>query len=692
MDALLLILLPGLVYLPGHLLGGALVRKGEGWGESVLLRAAAGIAVALPVLVGLALFGWFTVPVVAGSLGALSLAAWVLRRPLGGGVAGRRPRSSRWDLALLGFVGGSFAVYGRPAEYVINNRDPGVYAVVADKLARTGDFLTRDPLVEAVMPFHTFLDAKKYPGFYIYGDGLIVPQFFPGPYAWVGLGNLAGGLSASLYVVPVFGALSVGAAFMLGRELFGRWAGLLGALLLAASYTQVWWSRQPSSEIITQFFVLSGLWLAARFLSDGTSDVAGRRRILTGVLAGTLLGGAMLVRVDAFLAVAAVPLAVCYDLLTRRSLRPVLRRWLPLLASLVVFAGIALLYVNTIGGRYLYLIYTSHGLDRALALFPYIAVITLAAATGVYLFLRRWGATTGRLLSLYGRRISLVLALGLAGVVLWGYFVVPVPWDTLPDVSGDFDAYRSQILLRLTWFLTPPVAVLGLAGFILAAARLTTARALLLGAVLAFGVLYALVPNVAPDLPWATRRFVPTVFPGIALLAGYAAVEAGKFVNRIWDRRAGVAVSAALAALALGFTVYTTVPVLQFRELAGTVAVFERLEDEIPPADVVYMELPDGFDHYASPLEYVHGEPVLPYDRARFRREVDELAAAGLLDDAVYVTAHGGPPPLVSGLSFREVGQQELRVPQLEHTTKELPTRVGELRAEFRVYRVEEAR
>ncbi len=686
METLLQILLPGLAYLPGHFLGGRLVRKGDGWAESALLRVASGVAVALPVLVVLALAGWFTVWTVCGSLGGLAAGAWLLRRFLGCRETARRLRPSRWDLVPLGLVGGSFTLYGRPAEYLINNRDPGVYAVVADKLARTGEFLTRDPLVEAMLPFHPFLDGKKYPGFYIYGDGLIVPQFFPGPYAWVGLGNLAGGLTASLYVVPIFGALSVGAAFMLGRELFGRWAGILGALLLAASYTQLWWSRQPSSEVLTQFFILSGLWLAARFLSD---DDIGRRRALTGILAGTLLGGAMLVRVDAFLAVAAVPLAVCYDWLTQRSWRPVLRRWMPLAAPLALFAGAALLYVNTIGGRYLYLIYTSHGLDRALTLLPYAGGVALVAAGGLWLFLRRWGAGTGRLLALYGRQVSFIIALGFAGVVLWGYFIAPVPESSLPAVSGDFNAYRSHILVRLTWFITPPVAALGLAGCVLVAARVTTAKALFLGAVLAFGVLYALVPNVAPDLPWATRRFVPAVFPGVALLAGYAAVETGKLVCRSWSRRAGVAVSAALAALALGFTVYVTAPLLQFRELAGTVAVFERLEAEIPSAEVVYMELPDGFDHYASPLEYVHGEPVLPYDRARFRREVDELAAAGLLNDAVYITAHGGPPPLISGLTFREVGGEELRVPQLEHTTKKLPRNVGELRAKFRIYKVE---
>ncbi len=257
------------------------MRKGDGWGEAVMLRLAASVAVAAPVLVLLALAGWFRTMVIVGSFGACAVVAWVLARRRGGFGA----RFSGWDAAILALLGGSFALYAaRPAEYVINSRDPGVYTLIADRLARTGEFFVRDPLVGAVAQFHDFARGEKYPGLYLYGEDLLVPQFFPGPFAFLGLGNLAGGLWGSLYVVPVFGALAVGLAFLLGSELFGRWAGLLGAALLATSYTQVWWSRYPSSEVLTQFFILAGLWLVSRFVRGGGAT--------TGVMAGLLFGGA----------------------------------------------------------------------------------------------------------------------------------------------------------------------------------------------------------------------------------------------------------------------------------------------------------------------------------------------------------------------------------------------------------------
>jgi hypothetical protein len=672
LEALLLLVL---LYLPGHFLGRRLVGKGDGRAETVLLRLSVSAAVATPLLVLLAIAGWFTVPVVAASLAVCSCGAWAL-----GCGCNRSSPASRWDFRALVLVAGSLALYARPAEYVINSRDPGVYTVFADRLARTGELLKYDPLVDAVSGFHTFVEGIKYPGFYISGGDQIVPQFFPGPFAWLGFGNLVGGLWGSLYVVPVFGALSVGAAFLLGGELFGRWAGLLGGALLAVSYTQVWWSRHPSSEVMTQFFVLSGLWLAVRFLRN--------EEPVTGVMAGVLLGGAMLVRVDGFLAAAAIPALFGYDLLLRRPVR----RWLLPGIPLAVFAGASLLYLNTVGGRYLYLIYSEHGLGRALGYVPYAVVTAAVILTAFWFVRRRWGARLAGWLEVHGRDLSLLGAIWIAGLVLWAYFVLPLPPESLPIGSRELDAYRTQVLVRMVWFTTPPVALLGLAGFLLAARRLDTGRALLLGTFLAFGALYTAIPNVAPDLPWATRRFVPAAFPVLSLLAGYAVVEAGRLLGRLRDRPAGMELGVGLAILALGWTLYTASPVLGVREYEGAIAAFDRLDEQIPAAEVVYVEKPDGHDGSVSTLEYVYGRPTLPYSAERFREEVDELKEAGLLDDAVYVTTDGGPAPLISGVQFDEVAREELDLPQLddrEGHERGVPRGMANLHLTFRIYEVE---
>ena len=666
------LLLLALLYAPGHFLGNRLRRKDDGLAEVFLLRICASLALAAPLLTLLALAGWFTVTVISGCLAVLSIGAFFLGRR--GGIG----RATRWDVGALALVAGSLALYARPAEYVVNSRDPGVYFLFADKLARTGALLHRDPLVAAVSSFHTFLEGKKYPGFYLYGQDLVVPQFFPGPFAFLGFGNLVGGTWGSLFVVPVMGALAVGVAYALGSEVFGRWPGLLGAALLGGSYAFVWWARHPSSEVMTALLVLSGLWLAVRF-ARGAGP-------LTGVFAGLLLGGVMLIRVDAFLAATAIPLLFGFDLLTRGHAR----RWLLPGLPLLLFAGLTLLYLNTLGGRYLYVIYTEHGLKEAIALAPFAVPACLVLAAGFWYLRRRWGGRIGSFLEARGSRLAFAGALGFAGVALWGYFVLPVPWETLPDGSRDFDAYRTQILIRLVWFTTPVVAALGLVGFVLAARRMDAARALLFGAFLAFGVLYAAIPNVAPDLPWATRRFIPAAFPILALLAAHAVGEIGGLTARVVNRRVGVAVSGTLAVIALGWTVYTTLPILTFQELDGAVAAYERVDREIPAAEAVFMEMPEGYDITASTFEYLYGRPVLPYDNSRFVREVDELEEAGLLEDAVYVTTDGGPAPLLADWDFRRVGSAAVDLPRLAAVEKELPTTKESLRLDYRVYRMVE--
>ena len=69
-----------LVYLPGHFLGTVFTRKGDGWAEVTLLRVACAAAVSTPILVALALLGWFEVPVILGVLGACAVVAWAFFR------------------------------------------------------------------------------------------------------------------------------------------------------------------------------------------------------------------------------------------------------------------------------------------------------------------------------------------------------------------------------------------------------------------------------------------------------------------------------------------------------------------------------------------------------------------------------------------------------------------------------------
>ncbi len=84
--------------------------------------------------------------------------------------------------------------------------------------------------------------------------------------------------------------------------------------------------------------------------------------------------------------------------------------------------------------------------------------------------------------------------------------------------------------------------------------------------------------------------------------------------------------------------------------------------------------------------------PVLPYDRARFVREVDELEEVGLFEDALYVTTDGGPAPLLADWDFRQIGSVGVDLPRLAAVEKRLPTRKESLSLDYRIYRMVEER
>jgi hypothetical protein len=103
---------------------------------------------------------------------------------------------------------------------------------------------------------------------------------------------------------------------------------------------------------------------------------------------------------------------------------------------------------------------------------------------------------------------------------------------------------------------------------------------------------------------------------------------------------------------------------------------------------VVYVEVPG--DDYAATLDYLHGRPVLAYERDQFRQEIPNLREAGLLEDAVYVTVEEEHKPIFQGLRLREVGREEVSFLRLEDGFKDVPHDVLEERQRFRIYELEQ--
>ncbi len=228
------------------------------------------------------------------------------------------------DLAVFGLlIAAAVALFFHPHEFILGGADAGVYINLGASIARTGHWVMADETVAEVPVdldeafFRQQPSAEppyiQFPGFYLTdaGTGEITPQFYPLHPLWLAVFNAVGGLRISLYATPVWGVLGVWAVGMVAGSLFGKRSGLLTIGLLTLTATQIWFSRYPTSEVLTQFLLFGGIWALIRYLDDDQPWY--------GLLAGLALGEAMLARLDLYF-LAAIPLAYALQRLIVRKL------------------------------------------------------------------------------------------------------------------------------------------------------------------------------------------------------------------------------------------------------------------------------------------------------------------------------------------------------------------------------------
>ncbi len=217
----------------------------------------------------------------------------------------------------------SVLLFFHPFPWIAGGRDPGVYVSTGVHIAKTGSILIKDPLIAQmntsiqeilydVEPASVYgfiswanMNSKfQFPGFYItdLGTGTITPQFLHIYPVWIAIFYSIFGLPGAFFVNPVFGVLSILSLYMIGKKLFSWKVGALAGFLLVFNFAQIWYARYPFSEIMGQFFILSGLVTFIEF--NRTSD-----RCLA-VISALLFGLILLTKTDAFFLL--VPLAIYF--------------------------------------------------------------------------------------------------------------------------------------------------------------------------------------------------------------------------------------------------------------------------------------------------------------------------------------------------------------------------------------------
>lgn len=538
------------------------------------------------------------------------------------------------------------------------------------------------------------------PAFYEIGspeDPQVQPQFMPGPALVYSLPWWAGGAAPTLWAPAVAGGLALLAVGLLVARVVGPSAAAPAALLVGACFPWLHTARSTYSEPLAGLTLGAG-FLALTLLVRSAEQRTGREGAwgTAAVVAGALIGGTAIVRIDALReTMLLIPVAA---LLLARG-----RAWArPLLVGAVgtTLAGFAV--AGVMSWRYLGEIGSS--------LVPLVALVVVMSLVCWWL-LRRvragWSvprSLTQRLPSLLAGAVLVVgVALSLRPLFMTvrqdprdpgAMYVARMQAELGLPVDGG-RTYAEHSVDWLAWWIGPAALVIALVALAVLAHRLGTwwakggplpAWGPALVVVTGSTLLTLVRPGITPDHPWADRRLL-IALPLALVLAVAAAWWAGGQARRRWGSGAGAAALVALLAATAVPTAAATWPHRTERVEQGGLAAAATYCDALGPDDVVLAVDDWAVNHWTQVTRGMCGVPAIA-TTGRLRDDPDRvLAAAQRLDERV--RARGGRVLLVAHRepeTLEELGATDVRtvldtvLMEDPHVLTERPERLDPLR------------
>jgi 4-amino-4-deoxy-L-arabinose transferase-like glycosyltransferase len=196
-----------------------------------------------------------------------------------------------WDWVLaVGLIVAAGLYLGFPTESILGGRDQGVYANHGIHIANHGRLDVPYPWPENVSNIFA-LYFGEFPGFYK-TQPTMTAQFahlFP---VWLAQVFSTFGYHGLFRLNGIFALLSLSIFYGLCRFALPKSYAASATLFLALNPSEIWLARITLTEILTQLFILSGLWLLLLALENNSK--------LLARWAGIFLGFSALVRIDSF--------------------------------------------------------------------------------------------------------------------------------------------------------------------------------------------------------------------------------------------------------------------------------------------------------------------------------------------------------------------------------------------------------
>ncbi|MCW2666426.1 MAG: hypothetical protein JWN57_1388, partial [Frankiales bacterium] len=608
---------------------------------------------------------------------------------------------------LCAAVAGALTVPG--FSYGVADKDPGGYVTHAVEISRSGDYAFVDPLLSSGAPVQLTSPGARFPGIWIRGardaDGscgadrngcTIVPQFYHLWPALLAVSYDVAGFGGLFATVPLMGVLSVlllvavlrrvgDALLPATRPSAGLVAGLAGGLLLATNMLQVWQTRFPTTEVLAQALFLGALLGVVVTLQTGWRPAAG--------FAGLMVGVGWLNRSDGFLLVL-LAVAVGAVLLT-------VRRWDPRASWFAAGLGVVVPHA-LVQGYHLARPYTDANPHVSLGQWALLVGGCLGLALVLRTFLR--APLAAAVAGLERRRVQvglgLLVVLGAAGLLALGFLRARLFGADLFDYNGrEIRSFDEQIMPRLTWFLGLPAFALMLGGLLVVAVRRWSASvwAVVIPTLLLFPV-YGYTASNSTRLMWWTRRYIPTVLPGILVLVALAIAFAvvWRYRGRAWLR---VPAGLALAGL-VAFFLSQSLPLRSHDEWGGSLDITERVAGLAGAEQGLYLWEPLGSPGqaccasttqlFATSVWLVHGQVsgLLPTDPGQRAALVADYRAR-FPTMAIFVLADRGEVPQgLDPAALTPVDHIVTTLPMWEESNDERPDEAREIPVDLSIWRV----
>ncbi|MCD0451179.1 hypothetical protein LO762_18525 [Actinocorallia sp. API 0066] len=555
------------------------------------------------------------------------------------------------------------------SEQIIVRRDPATYAQFTAWLNTHGSL----PISPSLWAFGGPDPALRFdsPGFYADADGTIVPQFMAGLPLLLAFGGWIGGLPALLAMPPLLGAGAVLTFGGLTARLVGPLWAPVGAAAFALCWPVMFVSRSTYSEAAALVLLLGGLCL----LHDVRDVPDGRGRAFLGGLA---LGLVVLVRIDGLRDI--LPVVVFAGVLFAR------RRdaGVPLAAGLLLGAGGGLLEGYLLSGPYLSYLRGS--------LVPLLAV-TGATVLGTVLMavLWRWKPESFRRGGDWMARGRLPDVAAVLTVLLMVAFAVRpyvqtvrrVPANAEDRFNSDYIAflqksvglpvdgtrqYTELSLHWVSWYVGVPALILATFGAALLLRRILRRESpewVLPYAVIALTTVATLLrPGITPDHPWASRRLVSIVIPGVILFAVWLLAWATRRVRRTGYGRAVTFLFALTGSVALAVPVALSSAGLVFKPVdQGEAAAVRALCRQFGEGATVLIVERVTADRFSPVIRNTCNIPTARVDGATptdVQRVADRILSIGrrpvVLGAAASDVAPYGTPIQVVDLHTRQDG------------------------------------